>query len=256
MPGTASATATAALDDYPTTGWTNESSAGLCILCHSSDVDNMDQKNGESLWLGTNGHSNSAIGGSFTNSSNIFVNLTGGLTGLPTPVGTTSFTPSTQVPDMAYQMQPNTTTTTRGFGYRGSTGTGDSGGYTPRAVTLYAYNAYDWGATVSSAADSIDQMYHQFSCSKCHNPHASRLPKLLITNCLDIQHNTWTVGKTAQTTYTATALRDVDKNTTGTVGYTPAYYASAQNCHRYNDKRTAANKGGWNKVSPWMTANQ
>jgi hypothetical protein len=28
--------------------------------------------------------------------------------------------------------------------------------------------------------------YHQFPCSKCHTPHASRLPRLLKTNCLDL----------------------------------------------------------------------
>jgi predicted CxxxxCH...CXXCH cytochrome family protein len=250
VPGTASQTATAALNDYPTSGWTLESSAGLCVLCHGSDIDNMDQKTGENLWLGNNGHSNSAIGGTFTNSANIFDTGVGtaSLSGRPNAVGTTSFSASTQVPDMAYQMQPNTTTTTRGYGYRGTTGTGNSGGYAPTTQTLYAHYAYDWGATVD--ADTVDQMYHQFSCSKCHNPHASRLPKLLITNCLDVQHNTWTVGKTAQNTYTAGTLTNVDR------GWSPAYYASAQNCHRYNDKRTAANKGGWNKVSIWTTANQ
>jgi hypothetical protein len=148
---------------------------------------------------------------------------------------------------MAYQAQ-GTSSCTRGFGYRGTTGGGDSGVYTPGLLSLYAYNAYDWGATVD--ANTIDQMYHQFSCSKCHNPHASRLPKLLITNCLDVQHNTWDDDKTAQSLYTAAALTNVDR------GWRSAYYASAQNCHRYSNLRTAANKGGWNKVSPWTTRNQ
>ena len=254
VPMSASATANATLRDYPTAGWTNESSAGLCILCHGADVDNMDQKSGENLWLGTNGHSNSAIGGTFTNGASIFVNLTGGLGGLPTAVVTTDILKATQVPDMAYQMQPNSGSTTRGYGYRGQTGTGDSGGYTPQAATLYAHYAYDWGATVSSSNTDIDQMYHQFSCSKCHNPHASRLPKLLITNCLDIQHNKWDDNKSVQSAYTAAALTDVDRF--GGTGQRTAYYASAQNCHRYNNLRTAANKGGWNKVSMWTTANQ
>ncbi|MBU0728664.1 MAG: hypothetical protein KKA70_02875, partial [Proteobacteria bacterium] len=29
---------------------------------------------------------------------------------------------------------------------------------------------------------------HYFSCSKCHQPHASGLPRLMQTNCLDFQH--------------------------------------------------------------------
>lgn len=252
VPMTATTTTNATLADYPTAGWTNESSAGLCILCHGADVDNMDQKTGEALWLGTNGHSNSAIGGTFTNSANIFDGgaTTSSLSGRPIPVVTTALS-NTQVPDMAYQMQPNSGSTTRGYGYRGFTGTGDSGGYTPRAATTYAHYAYDWGATVDTA--SVDQMYHQFSCSKCHNPHASRLPKLLITNCLDIVHNSWDDNKSVQSYYTSTALTDVDRITNGN---RPANYASAQNCHRYSSLRTAANKGGWTKVSVWTTANQ
>ena len=253
VPMTASATVTAALDEYPTAGWTQESSAGLCILCHGNDVDNMDQKTGEALWLGTNGHSNSAIGGTFTNSVNIFDTGVGtaSLNGKPNPVWVGAINKTTHVPDMAYQLQGSgnngASTCSRGFGYRGCS-TGNTGAYAPLTASLYAHVAYDWGATVDGV--TTDQMYHQFSCSKCHNPHASRLPKLLITNCLDVQHNTWDDDKTTQTLFTAAVLTDVDRN------WRSAYYASAQNCHRYNNLRTAVNKGGWNKVSPWTTANQ
>jgi hypothetical protein len=58
----------------------------------------------------------------------------------------------------------------------------------------YAFQNYNWGATVDGATDltgTTDVQYHKFSCSKCHNPHASRLPRLMITNCLDTSHNTW-----------------------------------------------------------------
>jgi predicted CxxxxCH...CXXCH cytochrome family protein len=255
VPGTPTTTTNGTLDDYPTAGWTQETSAGLCILCHGNDVDNMDQKTGESLWLGSNGHSNSAIGGTFTNAANIFDTGTGTAgqyapySGRPTPViGTTK---STQVPDMAYQAQAGAGTTTA-YGYRAQDSAG--GMYTPVTTTRYAHASYDWGATID--ATSNDLMYHQFSCSKCHNPHASRLPKLLITNCLDIQHNTWDDNKTKQTLYTSATLAGVDRYTGGN---STAYFASAQNCHRYNDKRANAgqvNAGGWNKVTPWTTANQ
>ena len=46
-------------------------------------------------------------------------------------------------------------------------------------------------ATTELASFDAQQNYHTFTCSKCHNPHASRLPKLMITNCLDTNHNTW-----------------------------------------------------------------
>jgi len=29
---------------------------------------------------------------------------------------------------------------------------------------------------------------HSYTCSKCHTPHTSGLPKLMITNCLDYKH--------------------------------------------------------------------
>ena len=51
----------------PTAGWSYESSAALCQLCHQTNVDELDvAANGdEGLWIGsTNGHANSTIGGS------------------------------------------------------------------------------------------------------------------------------------------------------------------------------------------------
>jgi hypothetical protein len=96
---------------------------------------------------------------------------------------------------------------------------------------------------------ALQSDYHQFVCSKCHNPHASRLPKLMITNCLDIKHNSWDDNKSSQTKYTKiptgwTARPDISKK--------PAYYTSAQNCHRRDDGTEAMTKNpGWNKVTPW-----
>ena len=98
-------------------------------------------------------------------------------------------------------------------------------------------------------------MFHQFSCSKCHSPHASRLPKLMITNCLDIRHNTWDDSMSSQTKYTAHAdYTDdgTDDNYRSDLNKKSAYYESAQNCHRYDGSRSNDQlKGGWNKVTPW-----
>jgi predicted CxxxxCH...CXXCH cytochrome family protein len=254
IPGTSTTLVNGTLDDYPTAGWTMETSAGLCILCHTNDVDNMDQKTGENLWITTtgNGHSNSALGGTFTAAVNIFDQGPSSYSGRPTPV--TGSTLTTHVPNMAYQATAEAASTT-GYGYRARSGDGEGGMYTPNIYTRFAHGGYDWGATVD--AGTTDLMYHQFSCSKCHNPHASRLPKLLITNCLDIQHNTWDDNKSQQTAFTSATLTNVDRF--AGVGERTAYYASAQNCHRYNNKRKDAgqtNAGGWNLVSPWTTANQ
>jgi hypothetical protein len=77
----------------------------------------------------------------------------------------------------------------------------------------------------------------------------------MITNCLDVRHNTWDDNKTSQTKWTAAALNNVDKlSTGGTSGMKTAYYASAQNCHRYTRPETnytPTNRGGWNKVTTW-----
>jgi hypothetical protein len=85
---------------------------------------------------------------------------------------------------------------------------------------------FDWGVSVD--ASTIDVGFHTFSCSKCHNPHASRLPKLMITNCLDVSKNTWDDANPSQTVFTNAGLTDQGKKT--------ASYDSAQNCHRLNFK--------------------
>jgi hypothetical protein len=41
-----------------------------------------------------------------------------------------------------------------------------------------------WGGTGANAGNAI----HAFSCSKCHTPHSSCLPRLMISNCLDYSH--------------------------------------------------------------------
>jgi hypothetical protein len=41
-----------------------------------------------------------------------------------------------------------------------------------------------WGGTGANASNAI----HAFSCSKCHTPHSSCLPRLMISNCLDYSH--------------------------------------------------------------------
>jgi hypothetical protein len=47
---------------------------------------------------------------------------------------------------------------------------------------------YHWGVDPEPQR-SAQPGYHKFSCSKCHTPHASRLPRLMQTNCLDIGTN-------------------------------------------------------------------
>jgi hypothetical protein len=224
---------------FPTKGWTLESSAGLCTLCHGSDVDIIDQATGETLWLGTNGHSNAVLGGTGVNAENIFDYTHG----RPVP-DTNAILQSesyTRVPDMGNQRAAEVVGDqyyTYGYRAGGHVAPPTYGNGTEHLDNL----AYDWGATVD--ATTVDKNYHQFSCSKCHNPHASRLPKLMITNCLDIRHNTWDDAKGTQTVSNAAGSTDKNKKI--------AYFTSAQNCHRRDDSMgTEQLQGGWNKVTPW-----
>jgi hypothetical protein len=143
----------------------------------------------------------------------------------------------------------------RGYGFRSVSGDPEGWNLNPRMNANgepYGFNSYNWGATVDE--NTTDVRYHKFSCSKCHNPHASRLPRLLISNCLDTKHNTWDT-KAGVNTIPAAGTR----NSAGTSsvsaenGGVPFSNAtSAQNCHRLRDPALPQAKGsGWNRVSPW-----
>jgi hypothetical protein len=114
----------------------------------------------------------------------------------------------------------------------------------------YAYETYNWGATPDNA--TTQNGYHRFPCSKCHNPHASRLPRLMITNCLDTRINTW------ENQYPATSTTDTNLSLENR-GVRTSNYTSAQNCHRrrnstFNKTWTggpALDADGWNNVTPW-----
>ena len=140
---------------------------------------------------------------------------------------------------MAVQVVPDTGT---GSEYVYSYRSKKSVEYSPVITANYAYQFYAWGAKVD--ATTLDVGYHAFTCSKCHNPHASRLPKLLITNCLDTTHETWAASNgSVQTVWNAgnnSTVYDRDETT--------ATHNTAQNCHRYD---RGDNVGGWNKVTPW-----
>ncbi|ALC15473.1 hypothetical protein DSOUD_0685 [Desulfuromonas soudanensis] len=109
----------------------------------------------------------------------------------------------------------------------------------------------NWGANTNNALDSN---YHNFSCSKCHNPHASRLPRLMITNCLDTKHNTWD-NQAGVGSIPSTTTRNADGGAYPSVDnalVTFSQATSAQNCHRVKDPAFSQSRGaGWNNVTPW-----
>ncbi len=248
----------------PNNGETLATTAGLCKLCHSQGfttdadiVDNMDVAAGEGnagsegLWVGTNGHSNAVIGGTGSAAANIFRNTLRG--GNATPTTNTGGTNGNDV-SMGLAQETN-----RGFSYRGSVGYN----YTPNtnpAYRPYAFEAFEWGvsaggstaqvaagtSTLTVDENTTQSQYHTFNCGKCHNPHASRLPKLMITNCLDNNHNTWQ------------DVHQVDGSGGTTDGERLSNWLAAQNCHRRGPAEATGATGsgtvfgpGWNKVTPW-----
>lgn len=195
----------------PTSTWTVNDSAGLCMLCHTKDfngdpvtVDDMNYfGNASDVWVGSNGHANAVLGGtgvSSANATNIFredwrkpndgyCDPSTGTDADGNSAGNDSYCAG--YPNMANQ-QLNVVAAPWGGSFRGAPSLGDQGYRVEPVIGAsqpFAYQDYNWGATVNIG--TTDSQYHKFSCSKCHNPHASRLPRLMITNCLDVTHSTW-----------------------------------------------------------------
>ncbi|MHB1398349.1 MAG: CxxxxCH/CxxCH domain c-type cytochrome [Trichloromonadaceae bacterium] len=259
---------------YPTLSWTLSSSAGLCTLCHGTNIDTMDHF-GTNDWIGTNGHSNAAIGGTGVNKADIYKpadRKEGNVYNKPGMgyAGTQLKTAEEMFGLRNYQGDtPSASTDNNDFASDTSgVGVAPYIWSTDTSRARYAFGEFAWG--LDRTAGAIDHQYHRFSCSKCHNPHASRLPRLMITNCLDVSHTKWddlfagdpdwTNGNSDGTTVnwsTSTVMPYTGNDISGLARNRQyAYATSAQNCHRYvdTDSNTAtdnAQEKGWNKVTPW-----
>jgi hypothetical protein len=260
--------------------------AGLCLLCHegtngtpgngswdAAEIDNLNVFGSPGTDWVSNGNSHARVvkGGSGSGAVNLF-----DLAKRHPTSGWAMFSgPGTEGgnPVMAYRNAKSSSEDRRtglwefsneeSRGLRGIDNTAFQ--YSPPVDTAnrqYNYRYFDWGASVvfEDASDGtmseggIDVDFHQFTCSKCHNPHASRLPRLMITNCLDTSHNTWDdafVSPASDTNGASDPL--VAENQSVSV----SQFTSAQNCHRLADpsfpqagpQGTAT--GGWNRVTPW-----
>jgi hypothetical protein len=157
------------------------------------------------LWFSANGHANAVIGGTGVGGANIFNNR-----------GATTTTGLMHWSGNGRPERDNS-------GFRNG---GDSQyNYTPSLNPLGENNedttpmTNNWGPLTINDT-TVNSLYHKFSCSKCHNPHASRLPKLMITNCLDTKHNTW------DDSYQLNGQTGINQNRS------ISNWSSAQNCHR------------------------
>ena len=243
-------------------GWTADSSSSLCEMCHgnndgtwsATEVNTLNQFGTASNdWVGTNGHANAVLGGDGSGRVNIYTEsdrkpVDGFLNGGNDRDGMSSGDDGygAGMPDMGYQQMPG-----RGYGLRGNSSEDEGFLVDPQMPVNrpYGYNQFNWGVNVDDASNQTQ--YHQFSCSKCHNPHASRLPRLMITNCLDTKQNSW------DDTFTVPGKGTANQNGNQQIWDDNANVeisnsTSAQNCHRVKDPAFGnAGGSGWNTVTPW-----
>jgi predicted CxxxxCH...CXXCH cytochrome family protein len=111
------------------------------------------------------------------------------------------------------------------------------------------WRGYDWQGIpstvnqMSAAATAV----HQFPCSKCHTPHASVLPKLMTTNCMDVGTST-----TARRATRGGLAASWSYPVIGGTGIGASNGAVAVVCHnRARGNVNSATTGGWNKVTGW-----
>jgi hypothetical protein len=50
------------------------------------------------------------------------------------------------------------------------------------------HNSVDGWALTTGTGGNVGNKVHAYTCSKCHSTHNSNLPRLLVTNCLDVKH--------------------------------------------------------------------
>jgi hypothetical protein len=249
----------------PTGGRDVAGTAGLCALCHGSGVDGMDYYAGSKLWLYGNGHANSTLGGTGAGASNLFSgawgreavavghvgsgfmagqdgvgakyadnwSLGGGSAEIPWAGvfsnGAYRGACSWAVPGQAQTQR----CPPRNTGWYGADGAHPVEGNSARGTdyaTWYLSTGALGGAAGVGGGQGPGTRAHKFTCSKCHTPHASGLPALLTTNCLDRGLATWTTagGQIAPGGVT-----------------TPTTMVRYNWCHR-----KASNGDGWNRLAP------
>lgn len=79
---------------------------------------------------------------------------------------------------------------------------------------------------------------HSYTCSKCHQPHVSSLPKLMLTNCLNVNHR----GRVP-----ANGIPGVGGGNDASGGFPKGYGYGWQNCHPDG----AWPNNLWNTKTPW-----
>jgi len=124
-----------------------------------------------------------------------------------------------------------------------------------------------WGINLkqqvgTTSPANVQLQYHNFPCSKCHTPHASRLPRLMKTNCLDV----WTSNNTANNwgnntsnlwkqKHSINANNNIIRMRTSSTSLNNTLLswnpARAVRCHNSPLIKIANQSTFWNEVTPW-----
>jgi hypothetical protein len=120
----------------------------------------------------------------------------------------------------------------------------------PIVNTFLGYTQYYWGTNAATtgkidyatqSTGGVNGTYHRFPCSKCHSPHASRLERLMVTNCLDNGDgfgDTTGIHMDSNSDSAAYLFMVTNQN---------MFNPEAVNCHSV----AGSASGGWNTITPW-----
>jgi len=100
-----------------------------------------------------------------------------------------------------------------------------------------------WGPTNGT---NINNKVHAYTCSKCHAPHVSRLPRLTVTNCLDVRHAGQRVSGGSVNTTAGTAAANF-------ANVLQSYASSAYGAGRFpgGGSRYSGTPGSAQNPGPW-----
>ncbi len=136
----------------------------------------------------------------------------------------------------------NPTNNLRMHGY-GMTGSCYCFAYSTNITTSWgSWKGFNWQGVPSTVNHMTGaNAIHQFPCAKCHTPHASDIPRLMTTNCMDV--GTLATSRKAHGTAPLWTYPAMPTQVYGTDN-APVL------CH--NRRRTnLTGGGGWNKVTGW-----
>jgi hypothetical protein len=112
----------------------------------------------------------------------------------------------------------------------------------------------DGWASASGTGGNLNNAVHTYTCSKCHTPHNSGLPRLMVTNCLDYKHRgrvatTGSVSATAGNssgTGGGTSIPDSGhQSVTGSKGSGQGRFPAGGNYKTRNSSSDSQNPGTW-----------